>query len=812
MRRTASIFVASILLLAAWLGAAAAGERGPRLAEPGVLRVQARAAFYQADYEAMAEAYAPLAERVAGEIDAAAGDPARLEPLARDHLEDLFGLGHAHQLAGRWREAVAAYQQALGLVELARRAGVDTAPRRSSKSLVRTHGFLVWWIGRIQREALGDLPAAAATFAKVADVAPILRRSPAELRRERVDQMRRILRGEKLPHDKELRTTLYYPRFTLQELVVTEMRRGRTTAALEALDRANLLSLIYGAGEGRGDATRAGELLRGLPEGTAPPRVAGVIALSPGRPERTLKLDDPAALAECDRTSTASRTSWWHYTFAPPPGVEFAAVDFACDIEQIEVRYGGQFSCSAHSARPAAGAVSLGSISWHNEGPPGRKVIRRRFEVPPGTEVLGAEITQSPGKFRVHSVTARATFRPRTRDARLPLKLRIQTEALPEGGELTCAGQPVHVGAAFTGLEPGLYEFAYRVPGREDVWQCRARLVPGAVYGLFANLDSPFRWQLTTLRSIGEHPPGRPSLVRTRDGRWLTAYSSGSTLKLSASKDGVTWEDAWTLPHSTLFERTEPTLHLDAQGALWLAYFCDRLRTAGAGVGGTTLWLRRSRDGRTWSRPRPIELEGRADSGRPPWRDYMGGVPCGGVHLAGGPDGRQWLFWRDRLGSGPSLDRLEPLRQYRIEGARLTNMSSPHVTIDPEGRLHMVFLDHQRGICYATSDDGQQWTAPVSLVEGVRGGYYGSVQLVLDRERAALLYSDTKGGWWRRGTLVPAPKFEPPVKVTNHVIPPCGSRACITPDGQVALLTGSDTVWLLRAPLTRLTRPDEAEF
>ena len=69
----------------------------------------------------------------------------------------------------------------------------------------------------------------------------------------------------------------------------------------------------------------------------------------------------------------------------------------------------------------------------------------------------------------------------------------------------------------------------------------------------------------------------------------------------------------------------------------------------------------------------------------------------------------------------------------------------------------MVFLDGREGIGYAASADGQQGTAPVTIVEGARGGYYGSVQLLLDGERAALLHSDAKGGWWRRGTLLPAP-------------------------------------------------------
>lgn len=786
---------------------AAAGEPDLRFAEDGFLRARGRAAFYRADYDAMAKAYAPLAERVAAQADAAAGNAQILKQLVSGHLDDLMGVGHAHQLADRWREAVAAYQQALSLIGLALKAGaVDP-------SLVRQRAYLVSVVGRIQRDALTDLPAAAATLAKGTDFSPFLRRSLDDLLRERTQQMARALRGERMRPDLRRYGEIYYPLATVRELALTQQRMGRATDALETLARADLALLLAHAPNGRADLGQVGDILRSLPRETPLPRMPSVMALSPARPKLTLRLDDPKTLARCHRTYVTERNTKWHFAFAPPPGQELATVDVGCDIEQFQNGFGGQFTCWADSGGERRGSVNLGSIHWPNEVPPGRQVRTKQFDVPAGAGLVRIEVSSWKEKFRTHGVTVRATFRPR-QPAHFGLKLRIQSEALPEGGVLTCSGQPVPIGAAFTDLDPGIYEFAYRAAGREDVWRCRARMVGGGVYGLFVNLDSPFQWQLTTLRGVGEHPPGRPSLVRRADGTWLAAYSTGSAIRMASSKDGVTWEEPWPLPHETLARRVEPTLYADGKGSLWLACFSDRLRSATVGTGGYTLWLRRSQDGRTWSLPRPVRIELGEDPRRPPWLDYqaIGGSPWGAVHLTRGPDGRCWLFWRDRIGSGPSPDRLEPLRQYRLEGARLTNTSSPHVTIDARGRFHMVFLDHRRGICYAASADGRQWTAPVSIVEGVRASSYGSVQLVLDRERAALLYSDTKGGWWRRGTLEPKPAFGPPVKITNHVIPPCGSRACVTPDGTVALLTGSDTVWLLTAPLTRLTRPAEAEF
>ena len=60
--------------------------------------------------------------------------------------------------------------------------------------------------------------------------------------------------------------------------------------------------------------------------------------------------------------------------------------------------------------------------------------------------------------------------------------------------------------------------------------------------------------------------------------------------------------------------------------------------------------------------------------------------------------------------------------------------------------------------------------------------------------------------------MTPKPAFGPELKITNHVIPLSSPRAYVGRGGQVVLLVGYDTVWVLRADRQRLVRPAEAEF
>ena len=603
---------------------ATAAEAGLRLAEDGMLRTRARQAFAQGDYEAMAKAYAPLVERLVADADAAAGDVGRLASLVEGRLDDCVGLGHAHQLAGEWAKAVAAYQRAVGVTEVLLKAAAAAAPPR------------------------------------------------AVVERERVARSRS------------------------RALLLRAQRAARWK-------RAALILLI-------------------------------------GRIQRD-ELGDPAAAMA---------------TFARGP------------------------------ARPPVGARSP------DKPPAGDMATMYALEA-------RRELALTRGKTGT------------TREAARPPMIRLRSEVLPRGGELTCGGRPMRPNAAFTDLEAGRYVFAYGVPGRRGEARIEAALAAGGKYGLFLNLDSPFRWSLTTLRGFQLHPWSHCSLARLPDGRWLAAYvGEGSTIRLSRSADLVRWEKPWPLSCGSVGRSIEPCLHVDEQGAVWLAYLSNRLQLDALNQGGDTLWLASSRDGRTWSRPRPIAAGPVLGTWSGPARG--GGWFGGGAQILRGPGGRCWVFWGRFAGSASHLSDLRELRPFADARPGKEPVRNPHVAVDGAGAMHMVFIDPRWAVRYSTSRDGRSWSEPVVLLSPAKGRPVFHAQLILDRERAALLREDLAGGWLHRCTLAPKAAFGPAIKFTNHTIPLYGSRAWVAADGQVALLAGSDTVWLLRAHRGLLARPPEGEF
>jgi hypothetical protein len=298
-------------------------------------------------------------------------------------------------------------------------------------------------------------------------------------------------------------------------------------------------------------------------------------------------------------------------------------------------------------------------------------------------------------------------------------------------------------------------------------------------------------------------------MARMPDGRWLAAYGASSKIMLSASADGKAWEKPWELPHGSIFTRVEPALHIDRSGTLWLACFSNRLGWAPPSSSGYRLWLLRSRDGRQWSRPRPILLHASGPREGAFWRDFerLGGWPCGAVQIVEGPRGRHWIFWRNFIGSADSPAGIQALEPIQIDKPDRLRITDPHVAIGPAGRLHMVFAHPANGIYYTTSADGGQWSAPVLVVGDAGGTRAANAQLILDGKQAALIYETLKGAWLRHGALGAPPTFGPPIKITNHTTPLNGARAALAPDGQVALLAGGPTVWLLQADRNTLSRP-----
>jgi len=240
-----------------------------------------------------------------------------------------------------------------------------------------------------------------------------------------------------------------------------------------------------------------------------------------------------------------------------------------------------------------------------------------------------------------------------------------------------------------------------------------------------------------------------------------------------------------------LFANISPATISTAEGTIWLAFLSNRLQlTRINNTSGYRIWLTSTRDGRQWSRLRPVSVEG------------VGGWPPSGGHMLQTPDGKCRIFWSKYAGQAQSFADITHLRPIDVElgGDGPRDMSNPYVIADEQGLLHMAFNPFLTGIYHTTSDDGQVWAAPTALVSPDKRRRASNPQLLMSDGKATLFYEEN-------GSAFLAPirftdndaRIGDPIKITNHVIPLSGSRITVTRDGEVLLLAGSQTTWLLRA-------------
>jgi hypothetical protein len=159
------------------------------------------------------------------------------------------------------------------------------------------------------------------------------------------------------------------------------------------------------------------------------------------------------------------------------------------------------------------------------------------------------------------------------------------------------------------------------------------------------------------------------------------------------------------------------------------------------------------------------------------------------------------MFWCGYAASADSLGSIRELGPLNLENSSGFAMVSSQVTLDAAGHFHIVFEDAGGGVWYSASEDAGKWAPPARLPVEVQGFRTRPAELMIDGARVALIYCKDEGAWLMRSTLEKLPKFGPAIKITNHVVPLTGSRATVTADGEVLLLAGGDTLWLLRADL-----------
>jgi len=731
------------------------------------LRDQGQEAFRNADYVRMALMYR------------------RLSAVANATLEDRLWAGHGWQLAGEWRKAADAYHVAL--------KGWKPDPEKRGDD--ETAGYkLGLLIARIEARELHDPAAAVKT---ITDTLASLK-EPAVPVGANFDRAT----GERMMITIDL----------LQALADAQERLGDLKAALATwarLDEFCRVKIKHYSGSDI-DIDHVARLLDRFPPDQPRPDYPTIFMLTPDKPDIKLMLDDEATRRRSCRPAP-SPGPFWEYAFAPPPGKEFDTLEFACDIEQLQLRFGGHFHCFVMTEGDPPARLSLGDIGWPNDKPLGREVREATFDVPPGARLVRIETGSAKGAFNVYSVDVNASFREATKDAK-PLRAQvggwIQTELYPKGGKLTCGERVLQSERAYADFKPGRYHVRYEVAGREETFETDLDLGPAARSGIFVNLDSPFRWTQAPLVGVAGFAPvrsgleksARTTLAQLPDRSWLAAFCApDDKIGISRSKDLVTWEGAELPPFNSIFENLKPSLLAASDGTVWLLYLSKRLSLPDWSSAGYSLWLTSTRDGRTWTPLRAVSAPGIGDM-------------FTGPQMLQRRDGTCWVFWHDCVASAKSFAEIRELGRFTLAqpAGEHVGVSAECVVEDDAALLHMVFTCNGHEVFHATSRDGLTWEATKRVLTLGPDAFLNHPKAVFQGSQAALFFSLSDGSY-----VVPLRldgrmlTRKDCVKITNHVIPMEDSPPMLTKDGDVLLVVGKETPWLLRAKLKDLAELEE---
>ncbi|HUT61774.1 MAG TPA: hypothetical protein VNA25_28380 [Phycisphaerae bacterium] len=725
----------------------------------------------------------------------------RITPASNAQMLDWLWQGHCCQLGGEWAQAVKAYRKVVAYIDediaagvkkpadpppgrgIGRGEGVGIGPvrppgpialsARERKELINQRSVLMLWIARMQAAELKNPAAAAKTL------------------------------DEALRYLDKTGTEIDYVWQTLAKACPPLLHEANDPAGAVAAWK-RFLALQKRAernwvGDLVIDVERIHADLARLPAGAKRPDVPWIIPLSEKQPSTRLNLDDPNTAARSYRPGGV----YSYYAFAPPAGMEFEAIEFSCDIEQLVRRFGGHFRCFVAADDPPGKTMDLGRIDWNPSNDPntelGRGIAGRRFAIPPGVGLVHIRVGASRKRFIVHSVTAKPAFRPITTDAPPILAdARMQTKLHPANGKLTWGDMEMRHDRAYNGVRPGRHTLRFSAPGRAETIETPFEVRPGRRYGLVFSLDSPMQQIPLALELNGNVADGTDlSIQRVKDGDYLAVWCSADNKLMSArSKDLVRWSQPKALPLNSVFDNIEPATFRALDGTIYLAYFSNRLSLQSTSTGGFGLWLARTTDGTKWSPPRRIEI------------GTLGGWPPTSPCMTVGPKGKQWIFWRNHGGCGESLDEVRELTPFRPRmdaGPRPCSHWNPHVTLGPDKRLHTVCDDLGEGIYHMTSADGANWSLPRLLVTAKQANpniYHP--QLIFWKGKALLLYRE-----YGDARIAPIKLDGEPlvagagVRIGWHMTGLSGARAFVHKD-EISLIAGMDTTWLLRAKLADL--------
>lgn len=722
----------------------------------------------------------------------------RLSQVSNASLDDHRWHGHAEQLLGNWREAAKAYIKALDQIDLMLKGQVVQSTPPSVLTVVngredlikQRHGLLVV-AARLLRDLADDPKAAEQTLLRAYQFEEVLEESLDELEAKWREQIAEALRTGKttdeIRRESRRHADLYFPLITLRELARTQELLKKPKDALNTWRRVHFLTRVYLGYSNSVDANAVGRLVQVMShdEKLNPP---GAIAITKESPMVVLDLADPEALVH----AYSEQQDYWTFALSPPQGKEFATVKFDCDIEQFQKAYGGQFECWTEIGCEKPSRKGIGSIGWPHDQALGRGIQSAQFDIEPGTGPLHVKAGSWPDKFKTHRVTVTATFRQRVEEEdKRPQPtpgFRIQNECLPKGGQLRHNGEPYSTEVASHNVLPGRHTYAYTHPERKNSQSVTIDAKPGRYYGLFFNLDSPFASRPTNLHGFSSRYGASSSFVQMQNGQWLAVWANDS-LHFATSRDLVNWSEPWESNEAALYgghyNCVMPSLYVEKEGTIYLAYFSNRLDVDRMNTSGYRLFVMKSKDGKTWSPPRLISLE-------------MSGWPPGIVQMLDGPDGKVWMIYRLQFAAAGRVEQITRFEKLEIPATEKvhTHARNPHAVMDDAGRLHLVWDGFGQTLYYSRREVNGSWRQPVELWDPKQGSGVSHPQFFIDGDKLALLYS-RQGAFIQRGRFVEgSPVFGRSTKITHHVAPLVSAQPRRLPDGQLAILCGADTVWL----------------
>jgi len=521
---------------------------------------------------------------------------------------------------------------------------------------------------------------------------------------------------------------LKYPLTTHRYLATAHEQLGDVEAALECWLRIRLCRAAYDAAIADTDPVHIATLWSRLRDTSLLPPMPVFSVLTEQQPEVTLKPN-----------TGQTRLTWWEsnawdtFALVASPDRAVASLEITCMLDRDPGGSAALLQCWADAATYyAAGRRRLLEHRWPKDRSNDEKARTFKVDVPYDTNVLFIE---SPEKLTAE-IKVRATLRPRGNGVEWP-----KAEAPPSS---------------------------------RDAWHLSIDYP-----------DSPFRPVSSDLTGGPQSGRGTSSLARLPDGRFLMAFGE-KKITLAASKDGVTWEKPWEYSHNSVFPTGNPTMLVDDDGVIWMLYRSKRPGTDHFSTGYYYLWLTHSRDGRSWSTPKPIRTAGMLSNNTT-------------AQMTRSPDGKYWVFLNDQVGSGKSPEDIRELRRLLIP---IRNNSTPthvHATFGSDGRCHLVFtLDHRkRSVEYSRSDDMRVWSTPRTLFEDSKSTAEVP-QLLIDGDRVALVYSNNKGRWIRRGAMQDdGPHLTQTIQFADHTAGAYGSRCMQESDKVYVPLTGNPPALLV---------------